>query len=166
LKDRAFLFSTGTFTQLNSFGHELARKEVAMPKDIKKEILDLETSFWNSMKDKDVNAALQLAADPCIVTGPQGVSTIDKETFTKMMSTANWDLRDFTIDNVQVQQLGEDVAIIGYKVHEDIVVDGSRLAIEAADTSTWVRQNGSWLCAMHTESLIGDPFGRDRQTQH
>jgi ketosteroid isomerase-like protein len=134
-----------------------------MPKDIKKEILDLETSFWNSMKDKDVGAALQLAADPCIVTGPQGVSTIDKETFTKMMSTAKWDLRDFTIDDVQVQQLGEDVAIIGYKVHEDITVDGSRLAIEAADSSTWVRQNGSWLCAMHTESLIGDPFGRDRQ---
>ena len=137
-----------------------------MPKDIKKEILDLETSFWNSMKDKDVDAALQLSADPCIVSGPQGVSTIDKETFTKMMSTANWDLRDFTINSVQVQQLGEDVAIIGYKVHEDITVDGSRLAIDAADTSTWVRQNGTWLCAMHTESLIGDPFGRDRQTQH
>jgi ketosteroid isomerase-like protein len=137
-----------------------------MPKDIKKEILDLETRFWNSMKSKDVDAALQRAADPCIVTGPQGVSTVDKETFTKMMSTAKWDLGDFIIDNVQVQQLGEDVAIIGYKVHEDITVDGSRLALEAADTSTWVRRNGNWVCAMHTESLIGDPFGRDRQTRH
>jgi hypothetical protein len=57
------------------------------------------------------------------------------------------------------------VAIIGYKVHEDITVDGSRLAIDAADTSTWVSQNGSWLCAMHTESLIGDPFGRDRRIE-
>ncbi len=67
-----------------------------------------------------------------------------------MMSTAKWDLRDFSIENAQVQQLDQDVAIIGYKVHEDITVDGSRLAFEAADTSTWVRQNGSWLCAMHT----------------
>jgi hypothetical protein len=50
-------------------------------------------------------------------------------------------------------------------VHEDITVDGSRLAFDAADTSTWVRQNGSWLCAMHTESLIGDPFGRDRRIE-
>jgi hypothetical protein len=90
---------------------------------------------------------------------------IDKETFTKMMSTAKWVLRDFSFDNVQVQQLGEDVAIIGYKAHEDITVDGSRLTIDAADTSTWVRQNGSWLCAMHTESLIGDPFGRDRRIE-
>ena len=136
-----------------------------MPKDIKSEILDLEKRFWTSMKDKDVDAALQLTADPCIVTGAQGVSTIDKETFTKMMSTAKWVLRDFSFDNVQVQQLGEDVAIIGYKVHEDITVDGSRLTFDAADTSTWVRQNGSWLCAMHTESLIGDPFGRDRRIE-
>ena len=136
-----------------------------MPKDIKNEILDLEKRFWTSMKDKDVSAALQLTADPCIVTGAQGVSTIDKGTFTKMMSGAKWDLRDFSIDDVQVQQLGEDVAIIGYKVHEDITVEGSRLALEAADTSTWVRQNGSWLCAMHTESLIGDPFGRDRRIE-
>ena len=136
-----------------------------MPKDIKNEILDLEKRFWTSMKDKDVSAALQLTADPCIVTGAQGVSTIDKGTFTKMMSGAKWDLRDFSIDDVQVQQLGEDVAIIGYKVHEDITVDGSRLALEAADTSTWVRQNGNWLCAMHTESLIGDPFGRDRRIE-
>jgi limonene-1,2-epoxide hydrolase len=84
-----------------------------MAEDIKTEILELEKRFWNSMKDKDVDAALQLTADPCIVTGAQGVSTIDKGTFTKMMSTAKWDLRDFTIDNVQVQQLGDDVAIIG-----------------------------------------------------
>jgi hypothetical protein len=136
-----------------------------MPKDIQTEILDLEKRFWTSMKDKDVNAALQLTADPCIVTGAQGVSTIDKGTFTKMMSTAKWDLRDFSIADVQVQQLGEAVAIIGYKVHEDITVEGSRLTLEAADTSTWVRQNGSWLCAMHTESLIGDPFGRDRRIE-
>jgi hypothetical protein len=136
-----------------------------MSKDIKKEILDLENRFWKSMKDKDVDAALQLTADPCIVTGAQGVSTIDRATFTKMMSTAKWALCDFRIDNVQVQQLGEDVAIIGYKVHEDITVDGSRLTLDAADTSTWVRQNGSWLCAMHTESLIGDPFGRDRRIE-
>src|SRR6266540_6516732 len=34
--------------------------------------------------------------------------------------------------------------------------------LDAADASTWVRRNGKWLCALHTESLKGDPFGRDR----
>ncbi len=113
-------------------------------------------------KDKDVDAALQLAADPCIVTGAQGVSTIDKKVFTKMMSTAKWTLRIFEFEDVQVQQPSDDVAIIGYKVHEDITVDGQPLTLDAADASTWVRKNGSWLCAMHSESIVGDPFGRDR----
>lgn len=133
-----------------------------MAKDIEKEILDLEKRFWRSMKDKDVDAALQLTADPCIVTGAQGVSTIDKKAFTKMMSTAKWTLRNFEFEDVQVQQPSDDVAIIGYKVHEDITVDGQPLTLDAADASTWVRKNGSWLCAMHTESIVGDPFGRDR----
>jgi ketosteroid isomerase-like protein len=133
-----------------------------MAKDIEKEILDLEKRFWRSMKDKDVDAALQLTADPCIVTGAQGVSTIDKKTFTKMMSTAKWTLRNFEFEDVQIQQPSDDVAIIGYKVHEDITVDGQPLTLDAADASTWVRKNGSWLCAMHTESIVGDPFGRDR----
>ena len=34
---------------------------------------------------------------------------------------------------------------------------------DAADASTWVRRNGRWVCALHTESLKGDPFGRDRR---
>jgi hypothetical protein len=25
-----------------------------------------------------------------------------------------------------------------------------------------VRRNGQWVCALHTESMLGDPFGRDR----
>jgi hypothetical protein len=24
-------------------------------------------------------------------------------------------------------------------------------------------RNGRWLCALHTQSIAGDPFGRDRQ---
>jgi hypothetical protein len=35
--------------------------------------------------------------------------------------------------------------------------------LDAADSSTWVRRNGRWLCALHTEAILGDPFGRDRQ---
>lgn len=47
-------------------------------------------------------------------------------------------------------------------MHEELTVDGKRVALDAADASTWVRRNGRWVCALHTESLAGDPFGRDR----
>jgi hypothetical protein len=48
-------------------------------------------------------------------------------------------------------------------VREQLTVDGNPLTLEAADASTWVRRDGRWVCALHTESIAGDPFGRDRQ---
>jgi hypothetical protein len=48
-------------------------------------------------------------------------------------------------------------------VNERVVVDGKTLPIEANDSSVWVRRDGEWLCALHTESLAGDPYGRDRR---
>ena len=132
---------------------------------VEKEILDLEKRFWKSLKDKDIDAAMQLTDDPCIVSGAQGVARIDKQTFAKLMTTATWILHDFDIKEVQVQPLSDDVVVIGYKVHEDLTVNRQPLTLDAADASTWVRRNGRWVCALHTESVTGDPFGRDRQHQ-
>jgi hypothetical protein len=58
--------------------------------------------------------------------------------------------------------LSDDVAIVAYTVHEDLTVEGKPVSLDAAESSTWVRRDGNWLCAMHTEALTGDPFGRDR----
>jgi hypothetical protein len=82
----------------------------------------------------------------------------------KMMEGASWTLHDFKFEDVKVQRLSDDVAVIGYKVHEDLTVDGQPVTLDAADASTWVKKNGRWVCAMHTESIVGDPYGRDRST--
>jgi len=137
-----------------------------MQTDFDTELLNLEKRFWKCMKDKDVETALRMTDDPCIVTGAQGVSRIDKKTFAKMMETGTWVLHDFEIKDAKVHRLSDDVAVIGYKVHEDLTVDGKRLTMDAADASTWVRRNGKWLCALHTESVAGDPYGRDRTRTH
>jgi len=43
-----------------------------------------------------------------------------------------------------------------------VIVDGETLPVVANDSSVWVRRDGQWRCALHTESLAGDPFGRDK----
>lgn len=133
-----------------------------METKLENELLELETRFWNSVKTRDVATAVALTADPCIVSGAQGVAQIDRQAFTRMMEAENWTLHDFTIKDVKVQRLSDDVAVIGYKVHENLTVEGKPVSLDAADTSTWVRKDGRWLCAMHAEALVGDPFGRDR----
>lgn len=126
------------------------------------EILALEEKFWQAMVDGDVAAAAGLAADPCIVTGARGVARIDRVTFAQMMEGGEWKLHAFAFSDVKVERVTDEVAVIGYRVREDATVAGRRMTFEAADASTWVRRDGRWLCVLHTESVIGDPFGQSR----
>lgn len=129
----------------------------------KRELLGLERSYWQALKDQDVEAAVALTDHTCIVTGPQGVTRLTRDNLASMMKSANYKLNRFELgDDAEIELLGDDVAVLAYKVHEDLTVDGKPVKLDAADSSTWVRRDGEWLCALHTEALAGDPFGRDR----
>lgn len=129
-------------------------------------VLDLERRFWNAMKEKDGRTAARMTDDQCIVVGAQGVSAIDSSKMGQLTVEGTWQLQQYSFDekNAQVRFIGDDVAIVAYKVDERVVVDGKTLPVNANDSSVWVRRNGEWLCALHTESLAGDPFGRDKTT--
>jgi len=129
-------------------------------RSVEAELLDLERRYWDAIKEKDAVVATQLTHDPCIVTGAQGVSTLDRDSLARMMEGAPWTLDNFELEDFQVQLVRDDVAIVAYKVKESLIVEGRPLTLEAADSSTWVRTNGRWLCALHTEAIAGDPFGR------
>ena len=83
----------------------------------------------------------------------------------KMTKEGKWELKQFSFDDKtrQVRFISDDVAIVGYTVNEQIVVEGKSLQFDAHDSSVWVRRDGEWRCALHTESPAGDPFGRDKQ---
>lgn len=129
------------------------------------ELLELEREFWNAMKAKDGRKAGEMTDDGCIIVGAQGVSEIDPQTMAKMTEEGDWEVKQYTFDekDAKVRFIGDDVAIVAYKVNERLVVDGEPVPLEANDSSVWVKRGGDWLCALHTESISGDPFGRDRQ---
>ncbi len=127
------------------------------------ELLALEHQYWQAIQDGDAALSARLSDDPCVVTGSQGVGRIDRATVEGMFATAAWKLTGFDITSPIVELLTDDVAVVAYRVHEDLLVDGQPLALDASDSSTWVRRNGEWVCAVHTEAIAGDPFGRDRR---
>ena len=130
------------------------------------ELWGLEKRYWQAIKDKDVDAAMRLTDFPCIVTGASGVGSIDQKTFGTMMKSASYTLNRFEVkDGAQIRMLRDDVAVVAYQVHEELTVDGKEVNVDAADSSTWVHRDGRWVCAAHTESIAGDPFGRDRQSK-
>lgn len=127
------------------------------------ELLEQERLFWNAMQSKDAKAAGRMTDDGCIVVGAQGVSAIpDAKAMEKMTEEGKWQLKQFSFDEgtVQARFLTDDIAIVGYTVNESVIVDGKPLDMKAHDASVWVRRDGQWKCALHTESVAGDPFGR------
>jgi len=132
---------------------------------IESELLGLEKRYWQALQDQDAEAAVELSDDPCLLAGAQGLALIDRKTLATMMKSPNYTLDRYELkEDAQVRLLADDVAAVAYTVHEDLTVDGKPVSLDAADTSIWVRRDGRWLCAVHTESLSGDSFGRDRRT--
>ena len=127
------------------------------------EVVALEHAYWKAMQDDDSDAALELSYEPCIVTGPHGAAAVTHAEMSAMNEQKTYRLRDFRIDNMNVQSINDDVAIVGYTAKLDLTVDGKSFSREFAESSTWVRPNGHWLCAAHSEAPIGDPFGRAKK---
>ena len=125
-----------------------------------RELFTLEQKYWNAIRDRDSSTAASLSSDPCVVVGAQGVGELDRATLARMMQGATYELKNFEFDDFRVRHVTDDVALVAYKVKEDLVVEGQDLNLEAFDSSVWVRRDGQWVCVAHTESIAGDPFGR------
>ena len=131
---------------------------------VQDELVSLERRYWQALQDQDDDAALKLTDDPCIVAGAQGIASLDRRTMADMLKQGTWKLLSFKIDpDVKLRMIGDDVALLAYTVHEELTIDGNAVKLQASDASTWVRRDGRWLCALHTEAVAGDPFGRDRR---
>lgn len=138
------------------------RDEKKSAKD-QKEFLELEQRFWEAIKERDITTAIELTDFPCILAGAQGVSSVDRQAFTAMMKDPQYTINSAELSDIQVRRVSSDVVVVAYKVHEELVVDGKPIELDAADCSTWIRRDGHWACAAHSEVIAGDPFGRDRR---
>jgi hypothetical protein len=126
----------------------------------KQQIIDLETRFWQSMKDKDVATAKSLIAQEGLVTGPMGTMTINPEKYAQMTRDGQWTLENFEMKNVEVVQPTPDSAIIAYEVRQTGDMKGQKMDLRCADSSVWVKEGSDWKCALHTETILEDASAR------
>lgn len=120
-----------------------------------KEIIGLEKKYWKAMADHDLDAALSLTDFPCLIAGPQGRSLVTEEEFKKMFESHRNEIRTFEFENnPEVRLLNPETAVTAYRAKSRIVRDGKEEDCDIVDTSTWIKRNGKWVCAMHTESEI------------
>ena len=129
----------------------------------KQQIIDLETRFWQSMKDKDVDTAKSLIAQEGLVTGPMGTMTINPEKYAQMTRDGQWTLENFEMKKVEVVQPTPDSAIIAYEVHQTGDMKGRPMDLRCADSSVWVKEGSDWKCALHTETILEDSNARQSE---
>ena len=122
----------------------------------KQQIVDLETKFWQSMKDKDVDTARSLIARQGLVTGPMGAMTIDPEKYAKMTSEGKWTLKEFEMSKVEVVRPTPDSAVIAYEVRQKGESQGKPMDMRCVDSSVWVREGSDWKVVLHTETILQD----------
>ena len=128
------------------------------------ELLGLERSYWDALKDRDIRTVGRLTAERSTVAGASGASVVDPRSIAKMIESATYTIKDYRIDpaSMQVNHLCDDVVAISYAVHEDLLVDGKPVGLDAFDTSVWKHTDNGWANVLHTESIAGDAYGRDR----
>ena len=131
---------------------------------VEKEILQLERKYWRALQDNDIETAIELTDFPCIVAGPSGIQKVDRQSFQKMMEKPSYRIRKMEMgEKPLVRMLSDDVVVVAYEVHEDLTVEGKSTTLDAADSSAWIQRDGRWRCALHSEAIAGDAFGRDRK---
>ena len=130
------------------------------------ELLQVESRFWEALKNRDSREAGKLTEDECILVGAQGVMRMGPEELGRMLEgELPYEIDGYAMDEGKalVRRIGDDIAIVAYPVHEDLHVEGKKVSLDAFDSTVWVRKDGKWVTVLHTESIAGDPFGRDRQ---
>jgi ketosteroid isomerase-like protein len=117
----------------------------------------VERDFWQALIDKNTAAATAMVADDCLLAGPSGTMKIDPPKYAAMMEDGQWTLESFEFSDVEVIFPSADVAVIAYKVRQKGTMKDGPMDMRCADSSVWVKDGGSWKCALHTETILDRP---------
>lgn len=119
-------------------------------------LVDLETRFWQSIVDHETDVALNLLCEPAFMVSSHGAMKFDHAGYRRMADHGSMVVSSFELSDMQVLFPNDSTAILAYRVKQAIAPRGKGATIEQHmnDTSTWVKTDHGWRCAMHTETPI------------
>ncbi len=119
------------------------------------QIIELEKKYWHGVEHNDYETVKNLTLFPCIVAGKNGVQSISEAEFKKMFDSGQTNkIKVLNIYDVKEKLIAENTAVIGYYLDFTILDDSQKTPIKCVCTSTWIKENNKWACAMHTETEL------------
>ncbi|MBW1654594.1 DUF4440 domain-containing protein [Flavobacterium quisquiliarum] len=117
------------------------------------QIIELEKKYWQGMENHDYETVKNLTYFPCIVAGKNGVHNVDETTFKKMFESGDGDkIKVLGFSDFNSQALTETTVVTAYII--ELEDSKQKKIMKCACTSTWVKQNNEWVCALHTETEL------------
>jgi hypothetical protein len=115
--------------------------------DMRDELIELERDFWGAAGDPE-HYELRFADDGIMAFD---VGVMDKPAvLAAVADSASW--ADFTIDDMRMTQITEDVVALTYTTVARTV--GSDAVYQAVVSSVYVRRNGEWLLVLHQQTPL------------
>jgi len=117
-------------------------------------LIDLERKFWQSMVDHDTDVALDLLCEPALMVSSHRAMKFDHAGYRKMADHGSMVVNSFEFSDMEVVFPTDATAILSYRVKQGVAPRGKGTTTEQEmhDTSTWVKTDQGWRCAMHTET--------------
>lgn len=119
------------------------------------QIIELEKKYWQGMENHDYETVKNLTLFPCIIAGKNGVQSVDESKFKKMFESGDGNkIKVLGISNVEAKIITENTGIIGYSIEFGTGDNKQNQSMKCVCTSTWIKQNNNWVCALHTETEL------------
>ena len=116
------------------------------------EIESLERAFWQSLVDDQPEVASSLLTPTALMVSAHGAMSFDPPTYEKMARSPKHSLLDYRFSDMEVLSPSDDVAIATYRAWQQYERDGEVIEEDVVDSSTWLKVDGKWKCAAHTET--------------
>jgi hypothetical protein len=117
-------------------------------------LIELETRFWQSLVEQDVETALEILNEPAVMVSGHGAMKFDHEGYRRMAEKGPKVLRSFELSDMQVVFPNQSTAVLTYRVKQDVAPRGQDHGTveEMNDSSTWIKVGDEWQCVVHTET--------------
>lgn len=122
----------------------------------RKDLINLEQKFWQSMVDDDADTAISMLAEPSLLVSSHGTMQFDHGQYRHMAEHGNMVIKSFELCDMNVVFPTDQTAVLTYRVKQSLAERGKSEVVnqEMADSSVWANKDGKWLCVMHTETPI------------
>jgi len=121
--------------------------------DTKEDLVAMEKSIWKAFANHDAKAYADTMTDDAVEIGSDGEATTGEKLLASI-SSPSCNVKSFDLADTKLRQLSPDIAILTYRLTQDVTCDGKKSPTKTFATAIYVRQGGKWRWTMFQQTPI------------